>query len=177
MVKSAWVKILTLVMVAMLLVSTAFATDSVELEIEKMEGFFQDMQGWGIIPQGETPPEGRMNEMGEGVYETSYPMTDFMLAYVTEVIDGPKTYSLFIMHADRPDELDADQLYALFITACSNQAMTMDEAMAIMQELRANSVSEDGTITALKQMDEFVIQLSGSESDSEEALSIIQQPA
>lgn len=177
MMKHLWKVGLALALALMMGASVALATDSVELELEKVESFFQRLVAMKLIPEGTEPPAGAGTQNEDATYETFYPMAEYTYVSVIEEMEGPQIYSLGVLHAVLPEGLDADDLYAAFVQEFSNQKKEPEAAKALVADLRKDTVATDEfSLLGEKVVDGETWRLLGSQTDSEEFMELVQTP-
>lgn len=153
------------------------APDSIEAAIEKMSDYYDWLVEWHVIfgdDMAEVNAEGFPTS--KQIESKSFTFTDYLYADIVQGSEGLR-YSLSLACADLPENLSADDLYALFVKACSNQEMPLEEAQALVAEVRGNIARVDQYgWRGGKDTDEFTISILGSTTDSEEFLFIAQYP-
>lgn len=169
-------QLLALTLALMLFTVPALAaTDSTERAFEKMDVFYDLLVEWHVISGGNlAKAEGFATP--ENIQPKSFIFTDYLYVDIQQGDEGLR-YSLSLAYADLPENLNADDLYALFAKACSNREMPLEEAQALVAEVRGNiaHVAPYAWVGG-KDTDEFTISIMGGTTDSEEFLFIVQYP-
>lgn len=169
-------QLLALALALMLFAVPALAaTDSTEIAIEKISRFYDWLIERNVDSAADHyPPDGFPSP--EQVQSNAFDLTDYLYVDFVEGDEG-FSYSLSLAYADLPEDLNADDLYALFVKACSNREMPLEEAQALVAEVRGNiaRVAQYAWMGG-KDTDEFTISIMGSTTDSEEFLVIVQYP-
>lgn len=159
--------LLLTVLLALLAAAPALAVD------DGLQGFYDGLVADGVLAGSETLDALGSVQTFEEVTITGYALAGYLAADTVADADS-FTYRLFIAQADIPDDLSADGLFARFIHACAPDAVTGEEAAALVDWLRTYSArtSQYGR-GASRDIDGFTVSLCTSLTDSEEYISLV----
>lgn len=104
--------------------------------------------------------------------EVTYILADYLFITTEEDDDATITCTLSMLHADRPDEVDADALYAQFIAAVTGSELA--EAAGVITWLSENAARTSYYgIEGAREFGDYTVILSASMTDSAESLSVL----
>lgn len=147
----AWWKVsLAAVLVLLLAVAPALALgDSPDEALVKLQTFLDELLAQGTPVDVQTLDDGVHELEVDGIPIKYYELAD----YLSVSADGDESefiYELSMLHADRPDEVDADVLYAQFLSICTGSDLdAATDAIARLHEsmVRTSYYGIDGAIT------------------------------
>lgn len=176
--KSVLSRLLMLILIGSLFAVPALATgalDTADVAEVKLQSFYDGLAADGILPGGEALDALGSKQTFEGTITAYYTLADYMTASTMTDDELSFTYQLFIAQADIPDNQHADDLFARYIRACTSQAISMDDAVALVGWLREYSARTSlYGMAASRDINGFTVTLSTSLSDSEESISLVQ---
>lgn len=171
--KHAWLRILAVSIALLLAVPTAYAMDTEEVSLGKLQAFYDALIEQNIIPNDGALLDKQSIQTYEGETTAYYSLTDYLM--LSTVFDPAlsRIYRLYILQADLPDTLHANEIYALFVEKCV--PTSAEEALTTVDWLLANTARTDlYALTAGKNLQDCTVLYSGSISDSEDSISIVQ---
>lgn len=169
--KTSSKRALILVLVLLLAVAPTLALGEALDEVPiKLQAFLDELLAQGVPVDVETLDAVPVPD-AEETTSLYYPLADY-LSITTQRDDQESTYALSVLHADLPDGVDADSLYALFLHAFAGGELAASaDAVAWLREHMVRT-SYYG-IESVKAFGPYAITLSASRTDSEEIFYIL----
>lgn len=170
--KKWWKISLVTALVLLLAAAPALALgESLDEATVKLQTFLDELAAQGTPVDTRNLDAATREQSEDGVASIYCQLADYLFLSA-QSDDSGITYALDILHADRPDEVDADALYAQFLRACAGgePAQAADTIAWLRKNMvRTSYYGMDG----IRAFGEYSVLLSASRTDSEETLYVL----
>ena len=166
---------LALMIVLLCTIGQAYALEPAEAGQKKLQNFFDALVQEGVITGEETLDDLRNEKPYENTVTTYYALAEYMMLVVDYDPADSRSYGLFTIPVEEPPEKSADELYAIFLEACLDGAVSREEATDIVKWLRENMARTSlYGMNAYKDVGAFTVVMSASMSDAEQSVLVVQ---
>ena len=130
----------------------ALGADATELQMEKLDDIQDMLVKYGLMPGDETLEESSSETIGSDAYLTNYDVNRYIMLDVTDDLEeNSTTYQFYTMLSEAPDGFYEmlDDILADFLICCNyTEALTHEEALALVNEARQNMVEVEDDYVA-----------------------------